>query len=321
MKKSNYNLWEPGEYHYSAAYGFVPNIYSYLHEEDTAIRPCMLIVPGGGYFLVSPTEAELVAIKFYHKGFNVFVCTYTTNTLMTEPLKTQPMQDLSRAIRFIRKNATEFHIDPQKITLCGFSAGGHLCASVCVHYEDIADANPAYSAISNRPDAAILSYSVITSGEKAHKDSFVYLLGANPTLDEMEYMSLEKHVKSSTPPCFIWHTATDDLVPVENSLFFAQACRNNGVTFALHIFSHGPHGLSLANQDWADGKFGEYYAYAQIVKVVESIRNFSVSVSPEVTDYLTGILSDVPKSQPNEEVAVWPDLAHQWLENIWSKIK
>lgn len=121
MKKKSYKLWESVEYGYAAAYGFIPNLCSYIHEESAVVRPCILVVPGGGYFLVSPTEAEIVALKFYKKGYNAFVCTYTTNPLNAVPLKKQPMKDLSRAIRYIRKNSAEFHIDPNKIALCGFS--------------------------------------------------------------------------------------------------------------------------------------------------------------------------------------------------------
>lgn len=173
--------------------------------------------------------------------------------------------------------------------------------------------------MSNRPDAAILSYPVITSGEKAHKDSFVFLLGEQATVEEMNYMSLEKQVKSNTPPCFLWHTATDELVPVENSILFAEACKESGVPFALHIFSDGPHGLSVANSAWGDGQFGDCYPNAQMVKVVEKIQNGEISVSPETTGNLVRLISDEPKKRkPNEEVAVWPELAHTWLKRIWN---
>lgn len=170
MKKETLAVWQEGEYSYPLAFGFVPNLVSYIHEEDTQERPCMLVVPGGGYCVVSPTEGEIVAMEFYEKGYNAFVFTYTTNPLMLEPLKDQSMRDLSRAIRLIRSRAGEFHIDPCRLILCGFSAGGHLCASVCVHYMDVEDGR--YGSFSNRPDAAILSYPVITSADKAHRGSF-----------------------------------------------------------------------------------------------------------------------------------------------------
>ena len=140
MQNEKTVIWEDGEYSYPMAFGFVPNIMSYLHE-DGEVRPCMLVVPGGGYCVVSPTEGEIVAKRFYEAGYQAFVLTYTTNILMSVPLKTQPMEDLSRAIRYIRKHAGEFCVDPGRVVVCGFSAGGHLCGSVCVHYNDIADKN------------------------------------------------------------------------------------------------------------------------------------------------------------------------------------
>lgn len=120
MKKETLAVWQEGEYSYPLAFGFVPNLVSYIHEEDTQERPCMLVVPGGGYCVVSPTEGEIVAMEFYEKGYNAFVFTYTTNPLMLEPLKDQSMRDLSRAIRLIRSRAGEFHIDPCRLILCGF---------------------------------------------------------------------------------------------------------------------------------------------------------------------------------------------------------
>lgn len=108
MKKETLAVWQEGEYSYPLAFGFVPNLVSYIHEEDTQERPCMLVVPGGGYCVVSPTEGEIVAMEFYEKGYNAFVFTYTTNPLILEPLKDQSMRDLSRAIRLIRSRAGDF---------------------------------------------------------------------------------------------------------------------------------------------------------------------------------------------------------------------
>ena len=208
MKSERFTLWEEGEYSYPLACGFVPNIVSYLHEDDE-IHPAMIVVPGGGYMFVSPSEGEIIAEKFFGYGYNAFVVTYTVNILGTCPLKDQASKDLSRAIRFVRAHAEQFSIDPAKVAICGFSAGGHLSASLAVHHMDLPDANPAYQNISNRPDAAILSYPVITSGEKAHRGSFDALLGKDGTEEELHYASLETQVTDETSPCFLWHTATD----------------------------------------------------------------------------------------------------------------
>lgn len=322
MKKETLAVWQEGEYSYPLAFGFVPNLVSYIHEEDTQEWPCMLVVPGGGYCVVSPTEGEIVAMEFYEKGYNAFVFTYTTNPLMLEPLKEQSMRDLSRAIRLIRSRAGEFHIDPCRLILCGFSAGGHLCASVCVHYMDVEDGR--YGSFSNRPDAAILSYPVITSADKAHRGSFQALLGMDAAEEELEYMSLEKQVSPQTPPCFLWQTATDEAVPVENSYLFAEALKENGVPFAHHVFSEGRHGLSLANEKWANGEYGEPYTMEQTLKIAENVKNGNIQVSEEVKE---SFLPQFERSEeetkallaensPNDEVAVWPVLAHQWIKAV-----
>ena len=238
-------LWHKEEYHYPAAHGFIPIMVSYIHE-DELMHPAMLVVPGGGYRLVSPSEAHLVAMEFYQAGYNVFVLEYTVNPLDEAPLKLQPLNDISRAMRMIRFRAEQLHVLSDRIVVCGFSAGGHLCASLCVHGADIEDPDEKYQKFSNKPDAAVLSYPVITTGKYTHKDSFVALYGKNPTRKELEYMSIEKHVTKEMPPCFIWQTATDGTVPVQNSYLLAQKCLEEGVPFAHHVFSEGVHGMSVA---------------------------------------------------------------------------
>lgn len=138
-------------------------MFSYIHEDEKK-HPAMIIAPGGAYREVSPSEAHLPAMEFYGAGYNVFVLEYTINQLDEAPLKMQPLHDISRAIRMIRSRAEEFHIRPDRIAVCGFSAGAHLCGSLCVHNKDVEDPEEAYQNISNRPDVVILSYPVITSG-------------------------------------------------------------------------------------------------------------------------------------------------------------
>ena len=320
MRNIAQNVWRGEEYSYPMAMGFAPNYRGYLHE-DEEIRPCMVVVPGGGYCVVSPTEGEIVAKKFYEYGFNAFVVTYTTNLLMRAPLKDQPMKDLSRAIRMIRSRAGEYHIDPQRLALCGFSAGGHLCGSICVHYDDITDPDEVYQAVSNRPDAAILSYPVITFGEKTHQGSVQALLGDQPTDAELEYHSLEKQVKPTTPPCFLWQTVTDETVPVENSYLFAEACRKQGVLHAHHVFSEGRHGLSLADEDWANGRFGEPYPLEQVFLLQKAVQEGNLQVPEESKEMLNMFSMDgFPAAEPNPEVSVWPGMAVQWLRGgVWKR--
>lgn len=319
-------IWREWEYSYPAAYGFRPIIVSYIHE-DKKVRPCMLVVPGGGYRYVSSTEADPVARTFYAAGYNVFVLAYTVNYL-DEPLKLQPLMDIARAVRIIRYHAEKCSVDPDKMAVCGFSAGAHLCASLCVHYSDISDPDPKYAPISARPDAAVLGYPVITSGEYAHKDSFTALLGADAGEKELEYMSLEKHVTGDMPPCFLWQTASDESVPVENSYLFAMACRKAGVPFAHHVFSEGIHGMSVATEEWLEGCYGTPYTLEQIDRLTEAIEQgatpYPTEKAEEIRTAFSGKRDGGKKWDPEikqrlkrllDEVGMWTKLAEKWLED------
>ncbi|HJD04565.1 MAG TPA: alpha/beta hydrolase [Candidatus Mediterraneibacter caccogallinarum] len=322
-------IWREDEYAYPAAWGFIPVMVTYLHE-DTDVHPAMLVVPGGAYRYVSPSEGDVVARRFYEKNYNVFVLAYTVN-YFDEPLRMQPLNDISRAVRIIRTHAEKLHIDPKKLAVCGFSAGGHLCASLCVHYKDISDPRPEFAGVSNRPDAAVLSYPVITSGEYANRESFLALLGKDASEEDLEYMSLEKQVTEDTPPCFLWQTATDRSVPVENSCLFAEALRKCGVPYAHHIFSDGVHGMSVASEEWLEGKYRDTYTLEQIKKLAAAVREGKTDYPPEKADEILrefGLDGNRPdKWTPEEkerlrgilpEVGVWPELAEKWLEREWA---
>lgn len=321
-------IWREEEYHYKAAYGFCPFLTSYMHEE-LDMRPAMLIVPGGAYRNVSPSEAHLPALEFYGAGYNVFVLSYTVNYLdeLKAPLKLQPLHDISRAVRVIRKNAESFHIDYRRIAVCGFSAGGHLCASLCVHRKDVRDPDAEYDRVSNRPDAAVLCYPVITSGEYANRESFLALLGENPDAGELAYMSLENYVTGDVPPCFLWQTATDASVPVENSYLFAKACKDAGVPYAHHVFADGIHGLSVATEEWLERKFGEPYTLKQIRLLADAVdagdTPCAAGKGAEILEKfgLNGKKSEkwTPqmKAQIREtlkETKIWTGLAEIWLK-------
>ena len=314
-------IWNPGEYTYPMAFGFTPNLRAYLLE-DREPRPCMMVLPGGGYAVVVPPEGELVAKEFNKLGYNCFVMTYTTNQLLREPLFDQPMRDLARAIRHVRKNADRYRVSTDQIYICGFSAAGHLCASLCDYFDEIPDETPEYAGISCRPDGAVLSYPVITSGKYAHQDSFRFLLGADiydrgdaESEALLDRFSLEKHVQENTPPCFLWTTVTDGLVPMENCTLYEAALREKGVPHALHVFSHGDHGLSVANQDWADGKFGEPYAMEQNFALCDAIRSGAVDVPPNVREDMLNPQQGEWNPKPMPEISLWPVLADRFLKS------
>ncbi len=179
--KERYRIWETEEYEYKRAFGFIPEICCYIHKDNKKRRAVLVVPGGGGYTIVSPTEAEIVAKKFFEKGYQAFVLTYTTNFLHDIPLMRQPLQDISRAVRILRKQADKWRIKENGVAVCGFSAGAHLCASLAVHYKDIEECGNEYKAYSNRPDAVVLASPVISTGEYGHRDSMKALLGKNPS--------------------------------------------------------------------------------------------------------------------------------------------
>ena len=133
-------------------------------------------------------------------------------------------------------------------------------------------------------------------------------------------MSLEKQVNSETPPVFLWQTATDELVPVENSYLMAMALKKAGVPFAHHVFPRGIHGLSLANEDWVEGRFGEPYCMEQMMGIARAYQNGEIDVPKEALEFLNfftraeaSATASFPTAHPVPEVSVWPDLADQWM--------
>lgn len=334
MKEFRLDLWKPQEYTYEAAYGFMPNVHAYLHDEDATPRKCMVVVPGGGYCMLAPHEGVLPAMEYYRMGLNVFVLTYTNDITMCVPLKRQPMEDISRAVRLIRKGAAEYNIYADKLLICGFSAGGHVCASLCTHFDDITDPDPGLNTISNRPDAAIFGYPVITSGKYTHIYSMQALLGYEPSDEELEYFSLEKQVKENTPPCFLWQTVEDDLVPVENIYLFAKALKEKGVPYAQYVFPKGGHGLSVASDEMFAGWRGGEYICEQLGFALKHIKDGTAVNMNEKrhAELMQQFFSDNPPMQPPkdapedkkpeavknpfEDVHAWLMLSRIWFERF-----
>ena len=208
--------------------------------------PAVVICPGGGYEVTSDREAEPVALRFAAAGFNTAILRYSVGDAKFPAA----LFELATAVAMIREHADEWSIDRDKIFICGFSAGGHLCASLGTLWnQDFVKKALGYKRGEHKPHGMILCYPVITSGKKAHRPSIEKLLGnMSEEKDMLKLVSAEKQVSGDTPPAFIWHTFTDSAVPAENSLLIASAMKDNGVPFELHIFPEGLHGLSLANK-------------------------------------------------------------------------
>lgn len=253
MINETIDIWENSIYQSEEEDGFRPTMGTYILNSKEK-RGAVLICPGGGYAVQCEHEAEAVAMQFNAAGYHAFIIYYSV-----APRKhPQPLLDASRAMCIIRKNADEWNIDENKIAICGFSAGGHLAASLGVHWERSYLQNAeGIDKGKNNPNALILCYPVITAGPFANRGSFESLLGTEASKELLDEMSLENQVTEKTVPTFIWHTFPDISVPVENSLFFASALRKKGVPFELHIYPQGKHGLSLATEETAGGRSAE----------------------------------------------------------------
>lgn len=215
---------------------------------ETDTRPTVVICPGGAYQFTSGREGEPVALRFNALGYNVFVLDYS----VAPERYPAALLELAASVAYVRKNAARYHADPGRIAVAGFSAGGHLAASLGTLWkEPVLSGTLGLDAGLFRPDALILAYPVLSAGTFTHRESLENLTGE----DEAAWapLSLENRVTSDTPPAFLWHTFPDPAVPVENSLLFADALRKNGVPFELHIFPTGGHGLSLCDEETACG--------------------------------------------------------------------
>ena len=211
------------------------------------IKGNVIICPGGAYRWHSPREALPVAKAFAAQGWKPWILYYKVS-VHGEVLGTAPLCQAAAAVRKVRAASPG-----RPVILCGFSAGGHVAASLGVHWNDEhLFAGEDCSVI--RPDGLILGYPVITAGKYAHRESMEMLAGPDPAAAEGNlagpgYYGLEAHVDAQTPPAFIWHTAGDSTVAVQNSLCFAESLAAKGVPFEMHIYPYGEHGLSLATME------------------------------------------------------------------------
>lgn len=205
--------------------------------QDTC-RPAIIVCPGGGYLYCSPREGEPVALSYAAKGFHAFVLRYSTGR---NAAGFAPMEQVSWAIGLLREKAEEWHIAPDKIITCGFSAGGHVALSAGVMAE-------------NRPNAMILGYPAVTIPNMPGADFMLKLLTGNETVtnEDAEQVDLLTKIDKAAPPVFLAATAEDFLTPF-GAMAVAKRYCELGLGYEVHIFQHGPHGLSLANEVTADG--------------------------------------------------------------------
>ena len=213
-------------------------------------KPAVVVLPGGGYYMCSDREAEPVALGFLTKGCNSFVVRYSCGeTAASFP---NPLVDVSRAIKIIRQNAEKWFVNPDKIFVCGFSAGGHLTASLGNLWNDPEIQEKADCPEGeNKPNGLILIYPVISFGQYGHDTTTMLpLVGNDHRRQELvEKLSNEKNVGPQTPEAFIAHTFSDNDVPVENSIIYAKALADANIPFELHVFREGRHGLALADEN------------------------------------------------------------------------
>ncbi|MFA6085147.1 alpha/beta hydrolase [Mucilaginibacter sp.] len=239
----------------------IPMITPYLPEKANGCA--VIIFPGGGYVhLATEHEGKAIALEFNKIGVTAFVVKYrlpSDNIMMDKTIG--PLQDAQRAIQMVRQGAATWGVDPKRIGIIGFSAGGHLASTAGTHFDKVVIDNK--DNISVRPDFMMLIYPVISFGEKAHVGSKENLIGKNAPQAQIDLYSNEKQVTANTPPTFLVHAEDDNTVPVQNALLMYQALLNAKVKAEMHLFQAGGHGFGLKNptskelwfnwaKDWMD---------------------------------------------------------------------
>lgn len=237
---------------------YLPFNMTEMHREHQK-RPTLLICPGGGYAMCSQREGEPIALRYLAAGYNVFILWYS----VAPHRFPQQLLEVAAAVELIHANSEQWNCDVQHLAIMGFSAGAHLAA----HYSNRYDCPEvrAHFPQSKPVQASILSYAVVSAQHRtAHMGSFQNLLGhATMTEEEIERFSCDRMVRDDTPPAFLWHTAEDNAVPVQNSLIYATALAEHSIPFELHIYPYGYHGMSTCDRSTLDGEITRGMAHAQ----------------------------------------------------------
>lgn len=232
----------------------VPTLTAWPSPAEKANGTAVVVCPGGGYSLrATDHEGKQIAEWLNARGITAFILKYRTanESHITPPLEPGPMLDVQRAIRTVRANAKEYGIDPKRVGVWGFSAGGHLASTAATHFDSgKPDASDPIDKESCRPDFAILAYPVISMKEGVtHGGSRRNLLGDKPDAAKVDFYSNELQVTKDTPPTFLFHTAEDKAVPIKNSELFFEALKKAGVTTSeLYTEPKGPHGIGLGQK-------------------------------------------------------------------------
>jgi acetyl esterase/lipase len=238
----------------------IPAITVYLPRNQPPNTPAMIVCPGGSYVsLAMNHEGRQVANYLNSLGIAAFVLRYRLGPRYHHPIE---LGDVQRAIRTLRSHAAEWRLDPGRIGIIGFSAGGHLAMSAATHFDTgKIDAADVVDLSGSRPDFVVLGYAVVSMTEPwTHQGSKNNLLGNNPDPELARSLSGEQAVTRDTPPTFIFQTNADTTVPAENSVYYYLALRKAGVPAELHIFEKGPHGVGLANDDAALSEWSKLLA-------------------------------------------------------------
>jgi acetyl esterase/lipase len=224
-----------------------PELYVFLPPKDRATGTAVLICPGGGYTALSFSKEGYVLASWLNENgiAGIVLKSRLPSDLIMKDKSIGPLQDAQEALRIIRRNASFWNIDPMKIGVMGFSAGGHLASTLSTHYaEKVYDVKDTTSA---RPDFSILVYPVITMDESyTHSGSRRNLLGENPSPAAVERFSNELQITKETPPAFLVHSGDDKSVPVRNSIEYYQGLQKYGIPSELHIFRSGGHGYGMS---------------------------------------------------------------------------
>jgi acetyl esterase/lipase len=232
-----------------------PTLEVFLPEKEKASGAAMVVIPGGGYsVVVYQGEGVGTAKELVKNGVAAFVLKYRlpNDTTMVDK-KIGPLQDAQQAIKIVRENAAKYGVDPNKIGIIGFSAGGHLASTVATHFEKpVIKTN----GISVKPDFQIVVYPVISMQTGlTHADSRTALLGKTPTQEIVDLFSNELQVTEKTPPAYITHAADDKLVDVDNSIKYFEALRHHNVSVEMHIYPKGGHGFIFRRPGWTESLF------------------------------------------------------------------